>query len=516
MNGYDLRDDIAAVATGGLGAIAVIRCSGVHCIEKVANVFSSPKKLLAAAGNTIIFGWIIDKAYNHTFSKNDLLVKKNKEISQKNNIDAAENSQDNITKIDQVLVSVFRAPHSYDGEDMVEISCHGGGATIRAVMQVLFSNGFRQACRGEFTLRAFCNKKMDLTQVESVAEIIASVTDGARKNALNRLQGDLFKKIDESKKLLIDSIASIEVAVEYPEDTSTALDTKYNNAGRDKMLAARDILLRLLNSWATQRLFQTGVKIAILGKTNAGKSSLFNALLKSERAIVSDTAGTTRDYIESLVDIAGIPVRLFDTAGLRETDNDIETIGIEKSMELAKESDIVLYVIDSTKDSDDFDKSFLNICKIPVIVIFNKCDISKINNTEGINISVKNATGFDKLISAIKNAIYNNGDLINNSQYLNKEGTFTNVPSDNKSVKGVYSKIFDKQENDVGLGTQRQKVLISEALDSLNHAISVMDVMCDAAIEDLSDAIMSLGEVTGEVTSDDILENIFSNFCVGK
>ncbi|HAH61515.1 MAG TPA: tRNA uridine-5-carboxymethylaminomethyl(34) synthesis GTPase MnmE, partial [Treponema sp.] len=279
---YTPDEPIAAVATAlSPAALGIVRTSGKGCIELVSKLFSRPTALCSTAGYTIVYGWITDGT----------------------------------ERIDEVLASVFRAPKSFTGEDMVEISCHGGPSVVTAVHNLLLSHGFRQAERGEFTFRAYINGKTDLTRAEAVREIIDSHTDASRGRAAGRLAGSLYEEIDSIKKLLTDTLASIEVEVEYPEDEETIAGS-FDRAGIEKAVGS---LQTLADSWKSEKLYQDGARVVLCGRTNAGKSSLFNAILKEDRAIVSEVAGTTRDWLESWASFDGIPVRLFDTAGLRET-----------------------------------------------------------------------------------------------------------------------------------------------------------------------------------------------------
>jgi len=271
---YTPDEPVAAVATAlSPAALGIVRASGKGCIELVSRVFSRPGALLNAAGNTIVYGWIMNGG----------------------------------ERIDEVLVSVFRAPKSFTGEDMVEISCHGGPSVVTAVHNLLLSSGFRQAERGEFTFRAYINGKTDLTKAEAVREIIDSRTDASRSRAAGRLAGSLYEVIDGIKKLITDTLASIEVEVEYPEDEETIAGS-FDRAGIETAAAS---LQTLADSWKSEKLYQDGARVVLCGKTNAGKSSLFNAVLKEDRAIVSDVAGTTRDWLESWASFDGIPVRTF-------------------------------------------------------------------------------------------------------------------------------------------------------------------------------------------------------------
>ena len=457
-NSYTPEEPIAAIATAlAPSALAIIRISGKNCIELLSKVFSRPKALNQAEGNSIVYGWIVD----------------------------SENPQRK-QKIDEVLVSVFRAPRSYTGEEMAEISCHGGVSPVTAIFNLLLKSGFRTALPGEFTFRAFVNGKTDLTKSEAVKEIIDSKTDTSRSLAAGRLSGNLYNEIQSIKEKIISTIASIEVELEYPEDEENFSDSFDSTL----LEQAKDSLTELSKSWQSQKLYQDGARIILCGKTNAGKSSLFNALLKEERAIVSDIEGTTRDWIESWVSFDGIPARLFDTAGLRITDDVIEQRGVEMTKDLTQDADIILYLVDSTKSEAQEDIDFINSFngKIPVIKVLNKID-----------------------------ALQNNSDLDENSVKISAKTGF-GISDLIKEVKNTLVKSTKSERTQAGLGSERQKQAVDEALDSVNHALEVScaDFTMDAVVQDLEDALSFLSEITGETTPDDILGNIFANFCVGK
>ena len=461
-NSYTPEEPIAAIATAlAPSALALIRLSGKNCISLLSKVFSRPKALNQAEGNTIVYGWIVNP--------------ENPEEKQ---------------PVDEVLVSVFRAPKSYTGEEMAEISCHGGISPVTAIFNLLLKNGFRTALPGEFSFRAFVNGKSDLTKAEAVKEIIDSKTDTSRSLAAGRLSGNLFNEIQYIKEKIISTIASIEVELEYPEDEENFSDSFDSTL----LEQAKDSLTELSKSWQSQKLYQDGARIILCGKTNAGKSSLFNALLKEERAIVSDIEGTTRDWIESWVSFDGIPARLFDTAGLRITDDVIEQRGVEMTKDLTQDADIILYLVDSTKSEAQEDIDFINSFKnrIPVIKVLNKIDIleNETSKDDSLNlpvvkISAKTGLGISDLVKEVKNTLV-------------------------KSTKS--------ERTQAGLGSERQKQAVDEALDSVNHALEVScaDFTMDAVVQDLEDALSFLAEITGETTPDDILGNIFANFCVGK
>ena len=460
---YAPEEPICAIATAlAPAALGIVRCSGKNCIELASKVFTRPKALMAASGNTLVYGWIINGE----------------------------------TKIDEVMVSVYKAPKSFTGEDMVEICCHGGPGVVLAIHNLLLKSGFRQAERGEFTFRAFINGKADLTKAEAVQEIIDSHTSEGRKRAAGRLAGNLFEEIDSIKKLITDTLASIEVEIEYPEDEETIADS-FDHADLNQAI---ERLTQLRDSWQGEKLYQDGARIVLCGRTNAGKSSLFNGILKEERAIVSDIEGTTRDWIESFVDFNGIPVRLFDTAGIRETDDVIEAHGVELTHSLSEEADVVLYLADSRYELDADDVEFLKNCRKPVVFVWNKCDLAEKTPElpaefaerescvkRQIKISAKKGSGFAELYAAVKELLVAN-------------------------VAG------GGERPQTGIGSARQKAAVEEALECVQHSLIAADedYALDAVVQDLEDALNSLGEITGEVTADDVLGSIFSRFCVGK
>ena len=453
---YAPEEPISSIATAlAPAALGIVRVSGTGCIELVSKVFSRPKALLEAPGNTLVYGWIVDQGQ----------------------------------KIDEVMLSVYRAPKSFTGEDMVEISCHGGPAVVTAIQNLMLKSGFRQANRGEYTFRAYINGKTDLTKAEAVKEIIDSHTDTSRSHAAGRLAGSLFAEIDSIKKLIIDTLASIEVEIEYPEDEETIADT----FDRKDIEIAIKRLQSLVDSWQGEKLYQDGARVVLAGRTNAGKSSLFNTILKEERAIVSDIEGTTRDWLESWASINGIPVRLFDTAGLRETSDQIEAQGVEISRNLVHDADVVLYLVDSQQGLIKEDRDFIEHCTEPLIIVETKIDKDGENRE---NIEIKESFSVCKISSKTGEGI---AELFN-------------------QISAILTAGLSSERQQAGLGSARQKESVAEALESVKHALVSADdnYALDAVVQDLEDAIDSLGEVTGDVTPDDVLGSIFANFCVGK
>ena len=456
---YAPEEPICAIATAlAPSALGIIRCSGKNSISLVSKIFSRPKALLSAAGNTLVYGW----------------------------------SLFNNSNIDEVMLSVYRAPKSFTGEEMIEISCHGGVGVVSEIFQILLKSGFRQAERGEFTFRSFINGKADLTKAEAIREIIESKTQESRSHAAGRLSGNLFQEINSIKQLIIDTLAAIEVEIEYPEDEETIAD----NFNSSKLKEAEIRLSKLNDSWKSEKLYQDGVRLVLCGKTNAGKSSLFNAILKEERAIVSDIEGTTRDWIESFASIEGLPARLFDTAGIRETQDLIEAQGVQLTKNLSEDADLILYTVDSKQGLTNDDETFLKQIEKPFILVWNKSDLN-----QNISLSKEQKDAFPFFKSEVKISA------------KTQEG-FSELY---KKIRDSFAQNLSTDRNQAGLGSSRQKKSVEEALEAIQHAIKTSgDYALDAVVQDLEDSLDALSEITGEICADDILSSIFSNFCVGK
>ncbi|MBR1912362.1 MAG: tRNA uridine-5-carboxymethylaminomethyl(34) synthesis GTPase MnmE [Treponema sp.] len=462
---YTPEEPIAAIATAlAPGAIGIVRTTGKNCISLMASIFSRPRALQNAAANSLVYGWLLDADSNG--------------------------------RIDEVMLGVYKAPKSFTGEDMVEIYCHGGVSVVTAVLNLLLKNGFRQAERGEFTFRAYINGKTDLTKAEAIKEIIDSKTDVSRGRAVGRLAGNLFAEIDSIKKCIVDTLAAIEVEIEYPEDEETIADS----FDSFQLEEARQRLASLVHSWKSEKLYQDGARVVLCGKTNAGKSSLFNALLKEERAIVSDIEGTTRDWLESWASFEGIPVRLFDTAGLRSTSDVIEAEGVERTRDLSSEADVILYLVDASAGLSEEDRMFLSEKKeTPIILVWNKCD-------KGDDFAIE-MNGDDAYKSDVR------AEVRLSAKNGNGLGTLIGT------AKRILCGGEETDRNAAGLGSQRQRNSVSEALERIEHALVIANdgsYGLDAVVQDLEDCLDSLGEVTGEVTPDDVLGAVFANFCVGK
>ena len=454
---YTLDDEIAAIATAlAPAALGIVRTSGARSIELISRFFSRPNALLQSQGHTLVYGWIHDEGI----------------------------------KIDEVVLCVYRAPKSNTGENAVEIICHGGPGVVKAIYRLCIKNGFRAAERGEFTFRSFIHGKADLTRAEAVREIIDSKTNTAQQKAAGRLSGTVFHEIETIKTDLMTALAALEVGIEYPEDEETIADS-FDEALLKKPLS---VLQQLAASWQAEKIYQAGVRLVLAGKTNAGKSSLFNALLKEDRAIVSDIHGTTRDWLEAELDFKGIPVHIFDTAGLRATEDTIEAIGVQRSVELASAADIVLYLIDGTKPPAEEDSAFIERNTVPLIIVQTKADKGQteplpaaLQRYPAVSLSSKTGVGLDVLIDTVVGSV-------------------------------TADTALPMQDAGVSLGTERQKEAVTAALEAVRHALEAgrSGYPLDAVIQDVEEAVHALGSVTGEVRSDDILDKIFSGFCVGK
>ena len=510
-NQYTPEEPISSIATAlAPAALGIVRASGKNCIELVSKIFSRPKALLEAAGNTLVYGWIVERRLGEC-------AVSPAETAGAGRADSGAVGKQTTCAVDEVMLAVYRAPKSFTGEDMVEIFCHGGPAVVTAIQNLMLRSGFRQANRGEYTFRAFINGKTDLTKAEAVKEIIDSHTDASRSHAVGRLAGNLFTEIDSIKKLIIDTLAAIEVEIEYPEDEETIADS-FDRADIELAISR---LQTLCDSWKGEKLYQDGARVVLAGRTNAGKSSLFNAILKEERAIVSDIEGTTRDWLESWASINGIPVRLFDTAGLRKTEDVIEAQGVELSKNLAQDADVVLYLVDGTTGMNDEDKTFVENCREPVIVVFTKSDKK--------DSPVKPGNDTPSAVSLSEQP-----DMSSASATLSLSGlTGQSIPAcciSSKTGAGL-SELFAQitkiltagittstERQQAGLGSARQKEAVANALECVRHALISADdnYTLDAVVQDLEDALDFLGEVTGDVTPDDVLGSIFANFCVGK
>ena len=444
MNILDEFDTIAAIATPlGAGGVGVIRISGEKAFEIIEKIFTSTK----FEPRKFNHGWIVD----------------------------------NGVKIDEVIVLPFFAPNSYTGENVVEIQCHGGVNVVKNILELVLKNGARLAERGEFTKRAFLNKKMDLSQAESVADIIHSKTSNFAKVSMKNLSGVLKERINEIRNDIFEVLSRITAGIDFPDDVKEP-EYEYLETSFESIISKID---KVLLGAKTSNIFRQGANVAIIGKPNVGKSSLFNALLNLDRAIVTDIAGTTRDVLRETLDL-GIPVTLIDTAGIREDEevSKVERIGIEYSKQSLDEADLILFVYDASKGLDNEDKEVLELIKDKnYILIANKSDLAENGNSEALQISALNGTGVNELKELLK-----------------------------KRVCDIEPESLDFVTN------SRQQLCLTKAREALEqaHLAAKLNELQDLISIDVKSAILALDELTGELITDDVLDNIFSHFCIGK
>lgn len=458
------NDTIVAISTAVAGSgIGIVRISGDEAFSVIDKLYHSKgdkKKLSGQPSHTIHYGFIMD---------GDEIV-------------------------DEVLVSLMRAPKSYTAEDVVEINCHGGIYAVRRVLDTVIRNGARPAEPGEFTKRAFLNGRIDLSQAEAVIDVIQAKNEFALKSSVNQLKGSVHEKITQLRAKILEQLAFIEAALDDPEHIS--LDG-YAASLQEETQRLLEQIDRMIDSADNGRLLKEGIQTVILGKPNVGKSSLLNALLKEERAIVTDVAGTTRDVIEESLSLNGIPLNLIDTAGIRNTEDIVEKIGVEKAKEKAEQADLVIYVVDASTEVDEDDREILRVLsEKKVIVLLNKSDLPSVTTAEMIReligtsspvltVSAKNNTGLDLLEEQIRELFYNGKITFNDEIYI------TNA---------------------------RQKASLIGAKNSLEKVLQSIEngMPEDFYSIDLMDAYSSLGEIIGEAVGEDLINEIFARFCMGK
>ena len=456
-------ETIVAISTApAIGGIGIIRISGKDCYKIIDKIFiPKNKEKKEIKGYTIKYGNIIDP--------NDNKI------------------------IDEVLVSFFREPKSYTTEDMCEINSHGGIIILRKILNICLENGAKLAEPGEFTKRAFLNGRIDLTQAEAVIDIINSKTTKEAETSVNQLEGYLSEKIKNIRKKIIDLMVKIEVSIDYPEyDVEEVI---YSDAIEEINSSIED-LEKLEKSFENGKIIKDGIKLAIIGSPNAGKSSLLNEILKEERAIVTDIAGTTRDIIEEQIIIKGIPFKIIDTAGIRDTDNKIEKIGIEKSKKAANESDVVIAMFDNSKELSKEDKEILKFIKDKqAIIVLNKIDL------ESKNIKEK-----DEIKKADK-------EIIEIS--LKRKDELNTLF---ESLAEMYNLNKITLDSEIIVTNERHKNLIMESKKYLQKAKQDLEknMPVDVATIAIKSALEELGKITGDEVSEDIIKEIFSKFCLGK
>ncbi len=449
-----MKDTICAIATlVGESSINVIRISGSESINIVNKIFD--KDLEKKESHTITYGFIMDKN----------------------------------EKIDEVLVSIFRSPKTFTREDVVEINTHGGKVSVNKIMELLLLNGCRMAEPGEFLKRAFLNGRIDLVEAESVSDMISSKTDAARRMSMKGISKELSKKIDDLRSNVLELIANIEVNIDYPEYEDAVIITC--DLVKEKMKYIKNKIEKMIDSSKNGLIIKNGLNIAIVGKPNVGKSSILNALLGEEKAIVTDIKGTTRDIVEGSILINGIEVNLYDTAGIRETNEIVESIGIERSIKKIEESDLVLFIIDSSSDFEEEDKKVLkSLHDKKVLVVYNKIDIgsNKIKELDKYD-SIEISSNDKNKIELLKNKI---SEIFNLDNIVNSDYTY--------------------------ISNVRQISLLKKCLNIVNDINKEVnnDIPVDLMEINIKLLWETLGEITGNVYKDELLDEIFSKFCLGK
>jgi tRNA modification GTPase trmE len=461
------QDTICAVATAQGGAIGIIRVSGPEAIEITSSIFAPIQERTKLQGK---------EAYTLTFGR----ICKGEEV------------------IDEVLVSLFRAPHSYTGENSTEISCHGSSYILQQIMQLLIEKGCRSALPGEYTQRAFLNGKMDLSQAEAVADLIASSSAATHRLAMSQMRGGFSKELTDLRTQLLNFVSMVELELDFSEE-----DVEFAN--RDALLKLTEnidqIITRLADSFNVGNAIKNGIPVAIIGETNAGKSTLLNVLLlNEEKAIVSDIHGTTRDAIEDTISLKGTLFRFIDTAGIRETHDKIETIGIERTFRKLDQAEIVLCMIAATDSQEQIEQLTAKIkpkCKgKQLIMVFNKSDLI----TEEQKIELEKLAAKHKATHIFISA-KNRVNTIELEDLLVKTANLPNV-----------------SQNDVIVTNVRHYEALTRALESIHRVKEGLhnNISGDFLSQDIRECMHYLGEITGTISNDEILGNIFSHFCIGK
>ncbi|WP_368290783.1 tRNA uridine-5-carboxymethylaminomethyl(34) synthesis GTPase MnmE [Ligilactobacillus ruminis] len=455
-------DTIAAISTPpGEGAISIVRMSGEEAVSIAQKVFSG-KDLTQAKSHTINYGHIVDPKTHE--------------------------------EIDEVMVSLMLAPKTFTREDVVEINCHGGIVATNRILQLLLVNGARLAEPGEFTKRAFLHGRIDLTQAESVMDLIRAKTDRSMKIALNQLDGNLSHLIDSLRKDILDVLAQVEVNIDYPEyDDVEEMTTKLL---KEKAIEIKQRIEQLLKTASQGKIMREGLATALVGRPNVGKSSLLNHLLHEDKAIVTDVAGTTRDVIEEYVNVSGVPLKLIDTAGIRETDDKVEKIGVERSKKAIEQSDLVLLVLNAAESLTKEDLELIRLTNDKKrIIILNKTDLEeKLDRKELAEIS-ENAPVYATSI-------------------LKNEG----VEALEEAISKLFFNGIENSQSTVMVTNARHIALLEKAQNSLDSVLEGISsgMPVDLVQIDMTEAWNLLGEITGESYEDELLDQLFSQFCLGK
>ena len=491
-----ITDTIAAISTAlSDSGIGIIRVSGSEALSSVNRIFVNAKyerKLLGYKTHTIHYGYIVD--YDYICKYDDLHA----------NIDFSEDKLSEDVRnhiLDEVMVSVMKGPHSFTKEDVVEINCHGGVMMVKKILENVIKTGVRVAEPGEFTKRAFLNGRIDLSEAEAVMDIIHSKSEFALKNSVKQLKGSLSQKIKELRSKLIYEIAYIESALDDPEHYDL---TEYPEELRKKVLFIQDDIAKLIDSFENGKVWSEGINTVIVGKPNAGKSSLLNAIVGTDRAIVTDIPGTTRDTIEENVMFQGINLHMIDTAGIRNTEDTVEKIGVQKSIDHIEDADLVLYVVDSSVPLSEEDMDIMNLVKNrKCIVLLNKNDLEQIVSENVIR----------EMFSNIDANAFENVHIISSST-MKENG----MDAFSKLLSDLFINGYVKMNDEVVITNIRHKEALMASEESLQKVLESID-MCmpeDFFSIDLMSAYSSLGYIIGEEVGDDLVQEIFTKFCMGK
>ncbi len=498
------RDTIAAIATAlSDSGIGIIRISGNEAIEIADKIFCTKNKkhiLKNVESHTIHYGFIIDNSSNS------------------DDLDLSSSNSDEFI-VDEVMVSVMRAPKSYTTEDTVEINCHGGVLMMQKILELVLKAGARMAEPGEFTKRAFLNGRMDLSKAEAVMDLIHAKNNSALKSSVSQLKGSVSNKIRELRAKIIYEIAFIESALDDPEHIS--LDG-YPETLMEKVDSLLYELKNMIKSADNGRLMKEGIKTVIVGKPNAGKSSFLNLIMGEERAIVTNIAGTTRDALEEYINLNGISLQMVDTAGIRDTEDLVEKIGVEKAKQYVEEADLILYVVDSSLSLDDNDREIISLLQDKkAIVLLNKSDLETKVTEEDIREEIirEKINKEEVLKNYVAENNFSENSMSRNLPILRisaKEGE--GLPLFEKTISELFFLGEIKTENELYITNLRHKEALLDTLSSLEMVKRSLedDMPEDFYSIDLMSAYASLGTIIGEEVSDDLVEEIFSKFCMGK
>lgn len=455
-------DTIAAISTAlGEGAIAIVRMSGEEAIAIADRIYRGKKRLQDVDSHTINYGFIVDPGTNE--------------------------------KIEEVMVSVLRAPRTYTRENIVEINCHGGIVAANRVLELVLKEGARLAEPGEFTKRAFLNGRIDLSQAEGVIDLIRAKTDEAMNVALKQMEGRLSKKINELREALLETLAHVEVNIDYPEYD---VEQMTNEMLLEKATFVKKEIEKLLSTAKQGKILREGLSTVIIGRPNVGKSSLLNCLLQENKAIVTDVAGTTRDVLEEYVNVRGVPLKLIDTAGIRETDDVVEKIGVERSRQMLREAELVLFILNYNEPLTDDDRELFSLIgEKEAIILVNKTDLPQKIDLE----EVKALAAGRKIITA---------------SILHEEG----IEELEEAIRQLFFAGQVQSKDMTYVSNSRHIALLHQAKKAVEEAVSAIheEMPIDLIQIDLTRAWELLGEITGDTVHEQLIDQLFSQFCLGK